>query len=39
MLSTKDKGILLQIIKHCTKINTKMKSVSYKQFYKNEDLR
>ena len=39
MLNVKDKGRLLQMIKHCTKINTKMRNVSYKEFYNNEDLR
>ena len=39
MLSIKDKGRLSQIVKHCNKINKKMKNITTSQFYKDEDLR
>ena len=39
MLNTKDEGRLLQIIKHCSRINNKMKNITIKQFNNDEDLR
>ena len=39
MLNIKDEGRLLQIVKHCNKINKKMNNITTTQFYKDEDLR
>ena len=39
MLNIEDEGRLLQIVKHCNKINKKMKNITTSQFYKDEDLR
>lgn len=38
MLSTKEKGLLLNIIKHCKIINTKINGLSKDQFIDNEDI-
>lgn len=38
MLTTKEKGLLLNIIKHCEKIIDKTSSISEDDFCKNEDL-
>ena len=39
MLNIKDEGRLLQIVKHCNRINKKMNNITTTQFYKDEDLR
>ncbi len=38
MLSVKEKGILLAIIKHCNKINEKMNGLTREQFDEDEDV-
>lgn len=38
MLSVKEKGILLAIIKYCNKINEKMNGLTRDQFDKDEDV-
>ena len=38
MLSVKEKGLLLAIIKHCDKINAKMNGLKREQFDKDEDV-
>lgn len=38
MLSVKENGLLLGIIKHCNKINEKMNGLTRDQFDKNEDV-
>lgn len=38
MLSVKEKGLLLNIIKHCTKINAKMAGLTREQFDADEDV-
>lgn len=38
MLNIKETGILLAIIKHCNKINEKMKGLERKKFDKDEDV-
>ena len=38
MLTIKEKGLLLAIIKHCTYIESKVPGVTYEEFLKNEDL-
>ena len=38
MLSTKEKGLLLAIVKYCNKINTKMSGLSREQFDRDEDV-
>lgn len=37
MLSVKEKGLLLSIIKHCNKINDKMNGLTREQFDSDED--
>lgn len=39
MLATKEKGILLYIIKHCRRIEDKMDGVSFESFLSNEDIK
>ena len=39
MLNIKDKGKLLQIIKHCKKIEDKISDIGKKEFDDNEDIR
>ena len=39
MLDIKDKGRLLQIIKHCTKIEDKISNIKKKEFNDDEDIR
>ena len=39
MLSTKEKGLLINIIKHCEKIETKILSLTREQFDQDEDVR
>ena len=38
MLSVKEKGLLINIIKHCNKINEKMNGLTKEEFDKNEDV-
>lgn len=38
MLSVKETGLLLAIVKHCKKINEKMNGLSREQFDKDEDV-
>lgn len=38
MLSVKEKGLLLNIIKHCDKINEKMNGLTKDEFNNNEDI-
>lgn len=38
MLSVKEKGLLLGIIKHCNKINEKMSGLTREQFDNDEDV-
>lgn len=38
MLTVKEKGILLYIIKHCYRIETKINGVSFETFLSNEDI-
>lgn len=38
MLSTKETGLLLAIIKHCEKINEKMDGLTKEEFDQNEDI-
>ena len=38
MLTVKEKGILLGIIKHCNKINEKMNGLTREQFNNDEDV-
>ena len=38
MLSVKENGLLLGIIKHCNKINEKMNGLTRDQFDKDEDV-
>ena len=38
MLSVKETGLLLAIIKHCNKISEKMKGLSREQFDRDEDV-
>ena len=39
MLTIKEKGLLLNIIKHCNKIELKMASLTREKFDKDEDIR
>ena len=39
MLSVKDKGLLVKIIKHCQRIESKVSGVCKECFEKNEDLK
>ena len=39
MLSTKEKGIMLYIIKHCSRIENKIDNVPYEQFLSDEDIK
>lgn len=39
MLTVKEKGILLYIIKHCYRIETKINGVSFETFLSNEDIK
>ena len=39
MLSIKEKGLLLNIVKHCDKIESKLASIDRKTFDENEDIR
>ena len=39
MLTVKEKGLLLNIIKHCDKIELKMTSLTRKKFDEDEDIR
>ncbi len=39
MLSTKEKGIMLYIIKHCSRVESKIDNVSYETFLANEDIK
>lgn len=39
MLKVKEKGLLLNIIKHCERINQKIINVSKEEFKQNQDLR
>lgn len=38
MLTVKEKGLLLNIIKHCEKIETKVHGLTKKNFENNEDV-
>ena len=38
MLSTREEGLLLAIIKHCEKINEKMNNLTREQFDQDEDV-
>ena len=38
MLSVKEQGLLINIIKHCNKINEKMLNLTREQFDKDEDV-
>ena len=38
MVSIKEKGILLHIIKHCKRITSKMVGISEDSFYKDDDI-
>lgn len=39
MLNTKDKGRLLQIVKHCKRIEEKIKNIDKNEFEINDDIR
>lgn len=39
MLNTKDKGRLLQIVKHCKRIEEKIKNIDKNEFETNDDIR
>ena len=39
MLAVKEKGIILNIIKHCYRIEVKIKEISFEQFYSDEDIK
>ena len=39
MLNTKDKGRLLQIVKHCKRIEEKIKNINKNEFETNDDIR
>jgi len=39
MLSVKEKGIMLYIIKHCYRVESKIDNVSYETFLANEDIK
>lgn len=38
MLTTKEKGLLIAIVKHCSYIESKVPGVTFEEFSKNEDL-
>ena len=39
MLSVKEKGIMLYIIKHCYRVETKINNVSFERFLIDEDIK
>ena len=39
MLTVKEKGMLLYIIKHCYRVESKIEGVSYETFLSNEDIK
>lgn len=39
MLTVKEKGLLINIVKHCDKIESKMVSLTREEFDKDEDIR
>ena len=39
MLSTKEKGIMLYIIKHCNRVEKKINNLSFEKFISNEDIK
>ena len=39
MLSIKEKGIMLYIIKHCNRVENKIDDVSYETFLSNDDIK
>ena len=39
MLSTKEKGLMLYIIKHCSRVEDKINNISYETFLSNEDIK
>ena len=39
MLNVKDKGILIYIVDHCKRIESKVKNINHKQFESDIDLK
>ena len=39
MLSVKEKGIMLYIIKHCSRVESKIDNVSFEMFISDEDIK
>ena len=39
MLTVKEKGIMLYIIKHCSRVENKIEGVSFEEFSSNEDIK
>lgn len=39
MLSVKEKGILIYIIKHCQRVEEKISNISFDAFYSDEDIK
>ena len=39
MLTTKEKGIMLYIIKHCSRVEDKIKNIPFETFLINEDIK